>query len=60
MVELELHEGRKHQVKRMLEAVGHPVQRLHRRAYAGLTVAGLGPGEWRELSDEEVRGLNRL
>ena len=38
-IELSIHEGRKHQVKRMLEAVGHPVTRLHRSRYAGLTVA---------------------
>ena len=35
-VELAIHEGRKHQVKRMLAAVGHPVRRLHRTRYAGL------------------------
>ena len=34
-IELTLHEGRKHQVKRMCEAVGHPVRRLHRRALRG-------------------------
>jgi len=56
-VELVLHEGRKHQVKRMLEAVGHPVQRLHRSAYAGLTVEGLEPGRWRELEPSEVNRL---
>jgi len=56
-VELSIHEGRKHQVKRMLEAVGHPVRRLHRSRYAGLTVAGLEPGAWRELTDGEVEGL---
>jgi 23S rRNA pseudouridine2605 synthase len=56
-IELTLHEGRKHQVKRMCAAVGHPVRRLHRRAYAGLTLEGLGPGEWRELTQEEVRAL---
>ena len=39
-VELTIHEGRKHQVKRMLEAVGHPVTRLHRSVYAGLTPKG--------------------
>jgi 23S rRNA pseudouridine2605 synthase len=59
-VELSLHEGRKHQVKRMLEAVGHPVRRLHRPRYAGLTVEGLGPGEWRELGDAEVEALREL
>jgi 23S rRNA pseudouridine2605 synthase len=58
-LELILHEGRKHQVKRMCEAVGHPVRRLHRSRYAGLTLDGLAPGEWRELSDEEVRSLSR-
>ena len=56
-LELTLHEGRKHQVKRMCEAVGHPVTRLHRREYAGLTVEGLNPGEWRDLTDAEVGAL---
>jgi 23S rRNA pseudouridine2605 synthase len=56
-VELVLHEGRKHQVKRMLAAVGHPVTRLHRSAYAGLTLEELEPGRWRELTDREVEQL---
>jgi pseudouridine synthase len=59
-LELALHEGRKRQVKRMCEAVGHPVRRLHRSRYAGLGVEGLEPGEWRELEAEEVAGLRRL
>jgi 23S rRNA pseudouridine2605 synthase len=58
-VELAIHEGRKHQVKRMLEAVGHPVRRLHRREYAGLTLDGLAPGEWRELRSAEIERLGR-
>jgi 23S rRNA pseudouridine2605 synthase len=57
LVELTIHEGRKHQVKRMLQAVGHPVRRLHRKAYAGLTLDGVAPGEWRELTAEEVAKL---
>jgi 23S rRNA pseudouridine2605 synthase len=57
-VELVLHEGRKHQVKRMLAAVGHPVVRLHRAAYAGLTLEGLEPGECRELEPSEVDRLS--
>jgi 23S rRNA pseudouridine2605 synthase len=59
-IELVLHEGRNRQVRRMCEAVGHPVHRLHRRAYAGLTLEGLEPGRWRELEPSEVDGLRRL
>jgi 23S rRNA pseudouridine2605 synthase len=59
-VEVTIHEGRKHQVKRMLEAVGHPVRRLHRSRYAGLTVDGLEPGKWRELAPAEVAALRDL
>jgi 23S rRNA pseudouridine2605 synthase len=56
-IELTLHEGRKHQVKRMCEAVGHPVVHLHRSRYATLTLDGLEPGEWRELTAAEVDAL---
>jgi 23S rRNA pseudouridine2605 synthase len=56
-IELVLHEGRKHQVKRMLAAVGHPVRRLHRSGYGPLTLKGLEPGEWRELTRDEVDAL---
>ena len=56
-VELTLHEGRKHQVKRMCEAVGHPVRALHRTRYAGLDLAGLGPGESRSLTADEIAAL---
>jgi 23S rRNA pseudouridine2605 synthase len=56
-LELTIHEGRKHQVKRMLEAVGHSVRRLHRSRYAGLEAGSLAPGEWRELTPDEVRRL---
>jgi 23S rRNA pseudouridine2605 synthase len=59
LLELTLHEGRKHQVKRICEAVGHPVRRLHRSRYAGLDIHGLKPGEWRELTSTEVAGLRR-
>jgi 23S rRNA pseudouridine2605 synthase len=59
-LELVLHEGRTHQVKRMCEAVGHPVRRLHRSRYAGLDLRGLQEGDWRELSRSEVAGLRRL
>jgi 23S rRNA pseudouridine2605 synthase len=59
-LELTIHEGRKHQVKRMCTAVGHPVRRLHRSRYAGLDLRGLGPGEWRDLTRDEVAELRKL
>ena len=59
-IELVLHEGRNRQVRRMLEAVGHPVRRLHRSVYAGLTLEGLEPGAWRELEPSEVERLTIL
>jgi 23S rRNA pseudouridine2605 synthase len=58
-IELTIHEGRNRQVRRMLEAVGHPVTRLHRSVYAGLTLEGLEPGAWRELEPFEVERLRR-
>jgi 23S rRNA pseudouridine2605 synthase len=54
LLELAIHEGRKHQVKRMLAEVGLPVKRLHRSVYAGLSLEGLEPGAWRELEPSEV------
>src|SRR6059058_1979963 len=56
-IELVLHEGRKHQVKRMLAAVGLPVTRLHRSGYAGVTLEGLEPGACLELEPFEVERL---
>ena len=57
--ELVLHEGRNRQVRRMVEAVGHRVRHLHRSVYAGLSLDGLAPGEWRELTASEVERLRR-
>lgn len=59
-LELTLHEGRNRQVRRMCEAVGHSVKSLHRRRYAGLRLVGLGPGQWRELTGDEVEALRKL
>ena len=58
-VELIIHEGRNHQVKRMLEAVGPPVRRLHRSKYGPLTIEGLKPGHWRDLTPKEVELLKQ-
>src|SRR3954465_675526 len=58
-VELILHEGRNRQGKGVLAGVGHEVRRLPRSRYAGLTVDGLAPGEWRELTRAEIDALRR-
>jgi 23S rRNA pseudouridine2605 synthase len=55
--ELVLHEGRNRQVRRMCEAVGHRVRRLHRSVYAGLRVDDLAAGSSRELTRDEVASL---
>ena len=54
-----VHEGRKRQVRRMLEAVGHRVVALHRARFDGLTDAGLLPGQARRLSDDELERLRK-
>jgi 23S rRNA pseudouridine2605 synthase len=59
-LELVLHEGRNRQVRRMLDVVGHPVERLRRARYAGLGPGRLRPGQWRELTAAEVASLRRL
>lgn len=56
-LELRLHEGKHHEVRRMLEAVGHPVSKLRRVAIGVVTDRGLAPGEFRALSPVEVRVL---
>lgn len=54
-----IHEGRKRQVRRMMEAVGHRVVALHRTRFDGLTDAGLALGQARPLSPGEVERLRR-
>jgi 23S rRNA pseudouridine2605 synthase len=54
-----IHEGRNRQVRRMCAAVGHPVVRLVRVRIGPLADRRLAPGEWRELTQDEVRGLER-
>ncbi len=57
LVELEMTEGRNREVRRMFEALGHPVARLVRVAIGPLVDRSLGPGEWRRLTTTEVRSL---
>ncbi len=58
-VSLILREGRKREVRRLLEAVGHPVRRLKRVRFGSLRLGDLPPGRWRELDGEEVAALRR-
>jgi len=53
-----IHEGRNRQVRRMCDAVGHPVMRLVRVRIGPIALQGLAPGSWRELSQKEVRALS--
>lgn len=57
-IELIIREGKKHQVKRMLATVGLPVKKLHRTQYGPLSLDGLKPGQWRELSKVEVQNFS--
>ena len=57
MLSIVIHEGRNRQVRRMCEAVGHPVRRLVRVRIGPLRDRTLGPGEWRELTITEVREI---
>jgi len=50
-----IHEGRNRQVRRMCEAVGHPVLKFKRTAIGRLTLGDLKPGEWRYLSSKEIK-----
>ena len=59
VLRITIHEGRNRQVRRMAEAVGHPVRRLVRTRIGSLRGRGLEPGQWRELSQAEIRALER-
>ena len=57
LLRITIHEGRNRQVRRMCEAIGHPVTRLVRTRIGPIVDRRLKPGEWRELTREEVRAL---
>ena len=57
LIRLVIHEGRNRQVRRMCQAVGHPVVRLARFRIGPLSDPSLGPGQWRLLEQAEVRAL---
>lgn len=58
-LEVEIHEGRKREVRRMFESQGHIVLVLKRLRFAGLSLGRLGPGCWRDLSEPEIRALKK-
>jgi 23S rRNA pseudouridine2605 synthase len=59
LLRITIHEGRNRQVRRMCEAVGYPVRRLVRLRVGPVADRGLAPGEWRALTQDEVRALER-
>lgn len=59
-LEIEMHEGKNRQIRRMFHALGYDVDELERVEFAGLRVSDLKPGEWRELTPVEVRKLKEL
>jgi 23S rRNA pseudouridine2605 synthase len=58
VLRITIHEGRNRQIRRMCEAVGHPVERLVRVRIGSLRDQRLKPGQWRALSTEEVKALS--
>ena len=59
LLDIEIHEGKKRQIRRMFKAIGHPVIELARIEFAGLTLGTLKTGEFRRLSQAEVEQLKR-
>jgi 23S rRNA pseudouridine2457 synthase len=58
-LKITLREGRKRQARRMTAAVGHPTLRLIRIAIGSITLGDLTPGQWRDLSGDELKSLSR-
>lgn len=59
-IELRLHEGKNRHVRRMMEALGYPVSKLSRESYGLISLEGLQPKEYRELTRQEVHELKQL
>lgn len=60
LLDISIHEGKKRQVRRMFEAIGHPVLKLKRIAFGPLKLDKMKPGEWRYLTNQEVAALKKL
>ena len=59
-IQLTLREGRKREVRRMMEALDLPVKRLVRLSFGPVELGGLRPGKWRDLAPDEVRALRAV
>jgi len=59
-IEMTLHEGMNRQVRRMTAAVGHPTLRLVRIAIGPVRLGDLKPGEWRDLTEDEIKAIGRV
>ena len=59
LLEIIIHEGRNRQVRKMCDAIGHPVIKLKRVAIGDLSLGRMKEGEWRRLSEDEIKGLLR-
>src|SRR5690606_32472933 len=60
ILDITIHEGRNRQIKKMCEAINHPVKKLKRIAIGDLELGELGLGQWRYLEDEEIEYLKKL
>lgn len=60
LVQITIHEGRNRQVRKMCNAINHPVMELKRIMMGEIEIGNLELGEWRELTEEEVEYLKRL
>jgi len=60
LIQVEVHEGKKRQIRKMFRAIGHRVLELERIRLGNIQLGDLKRGEWRELRDDEIRGLKEL
>jgi pseudouridine synthase len=59
-LEIEMHEGKNRQIRRMFQTLGYEVDELERVEFVGLHVNDLKPGEWRELTSDEIKGIKKI
>ncbi len=60
LVSITIHEGRKHQLRQMVNAIGATVVELKRVAMGPIALGNLAEGEWRELTKEEIKQLKNV